>query len=130
MSVTQQQVADVLVTAFQAASGISTYDTLAPDDKATPYCVITFQTDIPENTFGRENTAHTITFLVKFTKLKSPGPAALRTLADTVFTALNRTRLDIADDQNEVECIDRGGPALDDTNMLELVMTWTYKGSF
>ena len=130
MSVSQQTIINALIPAFQTATGISTYDTFAPDDNAFPYCTIRTQNDVPDNAFGASESAHNITFLVTFTKLKQGGPAALRAYADTAFTALNRTRLSIADNQNEVECIDRGGPDLRDTDVLELVMTWTYKGSF
>lgn len=130
MSVDQQTIIDALVPEFQTATGISAYDTFAPDDKAYPYCVVKVQNDVPDNAFGRTESAHNITFLVTFYKLKQGGPASIRAYADLAFNALNRTRLDIDDKQNEVECIDRGGPDLRDTDVLELVMTWTYKGSF
>lgn len=130
MSVSQQTIIDALVPEFQTAVGINAYDTYALDDKAYPYCTVKVQNDVPENAFGRTNSAHGMTFLVSFYKLKQGGPAAIRAYADLAFNALNRTRLDIADLQNEVECIDRGGPDLRDTDVLELVMTWTYKGSF
>lgn len=131
MSATQQQIVNALTVAFGNATGLDVYDTFAPDDSQTPYGVILVQSDEPENALGN-TAAHNITFEFVVRTEKRLGPAVIREYGDDAYNALQLQRLTVTDDpgQNSIECRDRGGVALTDTNFLTLTQTWFYQGGF